>query len=65
MAIESPRITADMIEATEFPHLAQKYHVAGVPRTIINETVAIEGAVPEETFLDHILKLNHPEEEAS
>lgn len=65
MALESPRITADMIEATEFPHLAHKYNVAGVPRTIINETVAIEGAVPEETFLDHILKLGHPEEEAS
>ena len=64
MALESPRITADMIEATEFPHLAHKYNVAGVPRTVINETVAIEGAVPEETFLDHILKLGHPEEEA-
>lgn len=65
MALESPRITADMIEATEFPHLAQKYSVTGVPRTILNETVAIEGAVPEETFLNHILELVHPKKEAS
>jgi glutaredoxin-like protein len=65
MALESPRITADMIEATEFPHLAHKYNVAGVPRTVLNETVAIEGAVPEETFLEHVLKAGHPEEKAS
>jgi predicted DsbA family dithiol-disulfide isomerase len=45
-----------MVEATEFPHLAQKYHVIGVPRTIINESITIEGAVPEETFLEHVLK---------
>ena len=52
----TPRIVADMIEASEFPHLAQKYEVTGVPRTIINETVIIEGAVPEDAFLEHILK---------
>ncbi|MCS7178646.1 MAG: thioredoxin family protein [Anaerolineae bacterium] len=47
MAIASPLIRADMIEATEFPHLAFKYQVMGVPRTVINETVHIEGAAPE------------------
>ncbi len=55
-ACESSRIVADMVEATEFPHLAQKYSVVGVPRTIVNESITIEGAVPEETFLDHVLK---------
>ena len=47
MAIASPQVKADMVEATEFPHLAIKYQVRGVPRTVINETVHIEGAVPE------------------
>lgn len=47
MAIASPMVRADMVEATEFPHLAYKYHVMGVPRTVINEKVHIEGAVPE------------------
>jgi glutaredoxin-like protein len=55
-ACESSRIVADMIEATEFPHLAQKYSVVGVPRTIVNESITIEGAVPEEIFLEHVLK---------
>ncbi len=47
MAIASPMIRADMVEAMEFPHLAVKYQVMGVPRTVINETVHIEGAAPE------------------
>jgi glutaredoxin-like protein len=55
-ALESSHITADMVESTEFPHLTQKYHVFGVPKTIINETHSVEGAVPEETFLEHVLK---------
>jgi glutaredoxin-like protein len=56
MALESPRIRAEMVEATEFPHLAQKYNVYGVPKTVINETISFEGAVPEEVFLGHVLK---------
>jgi glutaredoxin-like protein len=55
-AMESPRVRGEMVESTEFPHLAQKYHVFGVPKTVINETVFVEGAVPEKIFLDHILK---------
>ncbi|MCX7974160.1 MAG: thioredoxin family protein [Candidatus Aminicenantes bacterium] len=56
MAIESPLIQADMIEASEFPHLVNKYHVFGVPKTIINETISLEGAVPENVFLENVLK---------
>lgn len=52
----SPHIRADMVESTEFPHLAQKYKVFGVPKTIINETTSIDGALPEETFLESMLK---------
>ncbi len=55
-AMESPRVRGEMVESTEFPHLAQKYHVFGVPKTVINETVFVEGAVPEDVFLEHILK---------
>jgi glutaredoxin-like protein len=56
MALESPRIRCDMVEATEFPHLAQKFAVYGVPKTLFNESVSLEGAVPEEIFLSHVLK---------
>lgn len=47
LAVESDLIRADMVEAIEFPHLAVKYQVQGVPRTVINEKVHIEGAAPE------------------
>jgi glutaredoxin-like protein len=47
LALESDLIRSDMVEAIEFPHLSMKYQVQGVPRTVINETVHIEGAVPE------------------
>jgi predicted DsbA family dithiol-disulfide isomerase len=53
--MESDRITADMVELTEFPHLAQKYHVMGVPKTIINEARSVDGAVPEGTLVDLVL----------
>jgi glutaredoxin-like protein len=55
-ALESPRIKGEMVEATEFPHLAQKYHVFGVPKAVINETVFVEGAVPETVFLERVLQ---------
>jgi glutaredoxin-like protein len=54
MAFYSPRVKADMIEATEFPQLAQKYNVYGVPRTVINEKEFIEGAVPEKQLVEKI-----------
>lgn len=54
MAITSDRVRADMVEATEFPHLSIKYQVMGVPRTVINETGFVEGAVPEDMLLEAI-----------
>ncbi|HID89724.1 MAG TPA: glutaredoxin [Anaerolineae bacterium] len=54
MAIASPNVRADMVEAMEFPHLAVKYQVMGVPRTVINETVHLEGAAPEPMVLDKV-----------
>ena len=56
MAIESDLIRADMVEAIEFPHLTTKYNIYGVPRSVINETVHVEGAVPEPMFLQKVLE---------
>lgn len=55
IAFESDSVTADMVEATEFPQLAQRYHVMGVPKTVINDTSSFDGSVPEEHFIDHVL----------
>jgi glutaredoxin-like protein len=54
MAIASPLVQADMVEAQEFPQLAVKYQVMGVPRTVINETTHIEGAAPEPMVVEKI-----------
>ena len=56
MAMESPNVTASMVEATEFPHLANKYQVSGVPHTVIGDSPQpMVGAYPEAAALDLIL----------
>jgi predicted DsbA family dithiol-disulfide isomerase len=54
MAVESERVTADVIEATEFPDLARRYAVRGVPKIVINDTVEFVGALPESQFLSYV-----------
>jgi hypothetical protein len=51
MAFLSPHITATAVEATQFPDLARRYRVSAVPKTVVNETVEILGALPEEAFV--------------
>jgi len=55
MAWANPKITAYAVEATEFPDLARRYHVSGVPKTIVNDQVEILGAIPEEAFIEQAL----------
>jgi hypothetical protein len=48
MALESSLVQAEMVEATEFPMLSQKYGVMGVPDTSINHGLGkVVGAMPE------------------
>ncbi len=54
MAYASPNVRADGVESTEFPHLAIKYGVAGVPRTVINDKAHIEGVVSPDIVLQAI-----------
>jgi len=54
-AIENDLIRADVIDISEFPHLALKYAVMGTPKTVINEKVEFVGAFPEDLFLEHVL----------
>jgi len=55
-AMENKNICSDAIEATEFPEWTSKYCVHAVPKTVVNESFSIEGSMPEERFLDEILK---------
>ncbi len=56
MAIENKLIRADMIEATEFPELSQRYAVYGVPLTVANDKVRFEGGAPEPYFIPHLFE---------
>jgi hypothetical protein len=56
LALDNPQVRADMIEAIEFPELARKYNVYGVPKVVINDAVEFEGALPEGPYLDKVLE---------
>jgi glutaredoxin-like protein len=56
MALENTLITSDMIEATEFPHLVNRYSVMAVPKIVVNEKTEFVGAQPEENFVENILQ---------
>ncbi len=55
LAVESDMITADVIDAGEFPTLAQKYQVIGVPKVVINEKIEFVGAFNEDLFAEHVI----------
>lgn len=59
MAIESDMIWAEMVEANEFVPLANRYHVNGVPKTIINDRSEVAGAVSEDMLVAHVLHAVH------
>lgn len=55
LAIESPHITATAINATEYPDLVRRYHVNGVPKTVINDAAEIVGVATEEEIIRQVL----------
>jgi len=70
MAIESERVTADVIEANEFPELAERFQVSGVPKTVINDEFEMIGAQREAYFSEAVVAATRstlegePEEES-
>jgi hypothetical protein len=56
MAFSNEHITATSIEATEFMDLSRKFRVTGVPKTIVNESIEIVGALPEPDFIEQALQ---------
>lgn len=55
-AMASAYVTSDMVEISEFPHLAVKHNIQGVPNTIINETQSVVGAQPEMEVIKAMLR---------
>ena len=60
MAYLNPHITTISIDATEFMDLTRRFRVSGVPKTIVNGTVEIMGALPEEPYVRAALDLPDP-----
>ena len=55
LAIESDMIIADVIETSEFPDLAMKHNVIGVPKIVINDKTEFVGAFNEDLFAENVL----------
>lgn len=55
MAMLNPMITATAVEATEFPDLARRFRVTGVPKTVVNDEIEILGGLPEEAFVEQTI----------
>ena len=56
MALEHPMVRATCVEATEFMDLSRQYRVTGVPKTVVNGTIEILGAMPEDAFVRTVLQ---------
>src|SRR5438132_897118 len=54
LAVEISRVRADIVEAGEFPDLAERYNVYAVPKIVINDTVEFVGAQPEAEFVRYV-----------
>jgi hypothetical protein len=55
MAMESPMVQAEMVEAMEFPDLSNRYRVSGVPQTTINYGAGtVVGGAPEDRLVAEI-----------
>lgn len=65
LALENPRIAAAVIEAEEFPALAQRYGVRSVPHTVINDQLPLPGLPNEAELVEKLLQAGaRPEEPA-
>jgi glutaredoxin-like protein len=51
MAAENENVRATCVDAQEFMDLSRKYRVTGVPKTIVNGTIEMLGALPEDQFV--------------
>lgn len=57
MALASEHVRAVGVEANEFPELSHRFGVRSVPLTVVNQSGAFVGALPETAFVDRVLSL--------
>jgi glutaredoxin-like protein len=54
LAMASPHVSAEMIDASEFPDLSDRFGIRAVPHTVINGKVHVEGSMPEAAMMEHL-----------
>lgn len=55
LAVERENVRLSVIDAAEFPQLANLYDVMAVPKVVINRSRSFEGALPEDRFVEAVL----------
>jgi hypothetical protein len=55
LAVESDRITTDVIMVNLFPYLAVRYQAGDMPTTVVNGRTAVAGAVADAEYIGRIL----------
>ena len=56
MSLANPHVKAEVIEVNEFSDLAQRYDIKAVPLTLIEDRIAISGAVAEKALVEQVVK---------
>ena len=56
LAMESEKITADLVNVNDFPELVDKYDVLAAPTVVINGTYHFYGALEEPEFVEEVMK---------
>ena len=56
IALAANGVKAEMVEAMEFSELSDRFNLRGVPRIVINDDQAFEGAIPANHFVDAVLQ---------
>ncbi len=57
IGLAAPKVRVDVVEATEFPGLLQRYGISAVPTTVFDDRLALPGAMEEADFVHTLLKV--------
>jgi Thioredoxin domain len=55
LAVESDRITTDVIMVNLFPYLAVRYQAGDMPTTVVNGRTAVVGTVADAEYVGRLL----------
>jgi glutaredoxin-like protein len=56
LGLQNVKVKAEVIEATEFPQLIQRYSLRATPTVVIDEKLVLPGAIEEATLVECLLR---------